>query len=367
MEYFVQFQLNVYAFLMLMVIYATIVIRSKISSLRRSFLIHLLMLTAISVILEPLTWILDRRSYPGAYFFEYFTNFLLYLIAPMIISMFLNYIDYAIFHKTSRLKKRLYYLHPTILTFIILIINIFYPIYFYVNSDNTFISGGFDYMHHVIVLLSYFYVIYFSYKYRKLTPKYENIIFAAFFIFPMIGAFLSIMNNHLYFAWTSIAFGIFVVYIFIESSDGEVDFLTRLYNRNSFETYIKDKIDNQSEFKVLSIDFDHFKAINDTYGHLKGDQILYEFGQCLVESIAPSKMAARLGGDEFICVIEHPCTEEEIISRIKMNISLIKDEVARKLEFSYGFQSSKIGDTMDVLYTEVDKKLYEDKKNKKRV
>lgn len=368
MEYLVQFQLNIYAFLMLMILYATILIRTKVKSIRRNFLNHTLILTAISVILEPLTWIFDAETYAGAYFLEYTSNFLLILIAPFIAGMFLNYMDYVLFHQYNRLKKRWFYMQPTILTLIILIVNFFYPIYFGVHTgSNSFFTADYIYIHYIILYVGYIYIVYLAVRYRQLLRKYEYIIFISFFFFPLIGLFLSMINSHFYFSWTSIAFGIFVVYIFLESTNGEIDHLTRLYSRSSYELYINEKIDNHTPFKVLSIDLDNFKNINDTMGHFKGDQVLYEFSQCLMDAIAPNKMAARLGGDEFICVVRQDCDVEKLLEKLQLNLNKLEDEVCRNVKFSYGCEESNVDANIDNLYLAVDKKLYQVKRSHKGI
>lgn len=366
MEYLVQFQLNIYAFLMLMILFGTMLIRSKVTSIRRNFLNHTLILTAIAVLLEPLTWILDAQTYPGAFFLEYSSNFLLYLVAPLIVGMFLNYMDYVIFHQYKRLKKRWFYMAPTIVTFIILIINLFYPLYFGVHEgSNSYYSGDYQWIHDIVLFISYVYIIILAIQNRRKLNKYQYLLFIAFFFTPMLGTFLSMLNSRLYLSWTSIGFGLFVIYIFFESTNGEIDHLTQLFSRSSYENYVKERIDNQASFKLLSIDIDCFKEINDDYGHIKGDEVLSEFGKCLVDAIYPSKMASRLGGDEFACVIEHQCTVDEVVENLYHNILSLDDDVCRNIKFSYGCEISKTGDSIDRLYLSVDQKLYNSKKMNK--
>ncbi|MGD9910568.1 MAG: diguanylate cyclase [Candidatus Izemoplasmatales bacterium] len=368
MDYLVQFQLNIYAFLMLMILFGTILIRSKVISVRRNFLNHTLILTAIAVLLEPLTWILDVQTYPGAYFLEYASNFLLILIAPLIVGMFLNYMDYVIFHQYKRLKKRWFYMTPTIITFVLLVINLFYPIYFGVQKGtNAYFSGDYQWIHYIVLFLAYVYIIVLAIQNRKRIRNHQYLLFIAFFFTPMLGTFLSMLNTRLYLSWTSIGFGLLVIYIFFESTNGEIDHLTHLFSRSSYENYVNERIDNQANFKLLSIDIDHFKEINDTYGHHKGDEVLREFGKGLVAAIYPSKMAARLGGDEFICVIEHQCTVDEIIDNLYHYIFSLEDEICRNVKFSYGCEYSKSGDTIDRLYISVDRKLYHTKKSNKQM
>lgn len=69
---------------------------------------------------------------------------------------------------------------------------------------------------------------------------------------------------------------------------------------------------------VLYLDLDDFKAVNDTYGHAAGDQLLAAFGQHVKESIRPEDTAARLGGDEFAVLCEDTTMQEaaRIVERL---------------------------------------------------
>lgn len=81
----------------------------------------------------------------------------------------------------------------------------------------------------------------------------------------------------------------------------ERDSLTGLLNRAGFEQFIESKI-NEGEgtrLGVLYIDLDHFKPVNDTYGHAAGDRVLQEFALRLLHFVRPTDAVARLGGDEF--------------------------------------------------------------------
>jgi len=81
------------------------------------------------------------------------------------------------------------------------------------------------------------------------------------------------------------------------------DDLTGLYNRRAFETQINtlltSKSGEQRQHAMCYIDLDQFKIVNDTYGHIAGDELLKQVSTALHESLRQSDMIARLGGDEF--------------------------------------------------------------------
>lgn len=97
------------------------------------------------------------------------------------------------------------------------------------------------------------------------------------------------------------------------------DHLTRLYNRKYFD-YCINKYYSQS-ISLLMIDIDHFKKVNDVYGHQCGDMILTEVANIIKNSIRDRDMAFRYGGEEFSAILISPKGKEyEIAERIKKSI-----------------------------------------------
>lgn len=90
------------------------------------------------------------------------------------------------------------------------------------------------------------------------------------------------------------------------------DPLTGLYNRRAIYNQLLS--DNKrlgvGEHAVLIIDIDHFKSINDKYGHNVGDEVLIEFGKRIKQAVRKSDIAVRWGGEEFLLVLEHVHAEQ---------------------------------------------------------
>jgi len=92
------------------------------------------------------------------------------------------------------------------------------------------------------------------------------------------------------------------------------DPLTGLHNRRKFSQLLDQELDRfqryQHSFNILNIDIDHFKKINDTYGHETGDKVLKQFSDILQSSIRRSDSAGRWGGEEFILLIIQSTPEQ---------------------------------------------------------
>ncbi|MEO8999590.1 MAG: bifunctional diguanylate cyclase/phosphodiesterase [Rhodanobacter sp.] len=106
-------------------------------------------------------------------------------------------------------------------------------------------------------------------------------------------------------------------------AEGLVDALTGLPNRLLFndrlDTIIREATRNGECFAVLFVDLDRFKAINDTYGHAAGDQVLRTVTQRLCGSIRASDTVARYAGDEFTIVLRHIVKNDDV-SRVAEKI-----------------------------------------------
>ncbi|MDV6252214.1 diguanylate cyclase [Vibrio sp. EA2] len=96
------------------------------------------------------------------------------------------------------------------------------------------------------------------------------------------------------------------------------DELTNLPNRRYFMQSYKQQFQlalrykKRYNFALVNIDLDHFKHINDTYGHDAGDKVLRETAERVKSSLRRSDMVARMGGDEFLVVVYNPKSEESL-------------------------------------------------------
>jgi diguanylate cyclase (GGDEF)-like protein len=103
------------------------------------------------------------------------------------------------------------------------------------------------------------------------------------------------------------------------------DMLTKLKMKHHLFALLNEWLEGErtnKSFSMLMFDLDHFKKVNDTYGHACGDMVLKHIAQIFMENIRSSDVAARYGGEEFIVLIAHPgkALAMKIAERIRLVI-----------------------------------------------
>jgi len=150
------------------------------------------------------------------------------------------------------------------------------------------------------------------------------------------------------------------------------DSLTKILNRTAFDFNIKKMIQDsertKQSFSIILFDIDHFKKLNDTYGHLVGDLILQDISLRAISSIRNSDLLFRWGGEEFIVLLKG-CTFEnavQIAEKLRLNIDeekFLVNNIEIKTTISLGVTSYRSSDSIDSIIERIDLLLYEAKNN----
>jgi diguanylate cyclase len=124
------------------------------------------------------------------------------------------------------------------------------------------------------------------------------------------------------------------------------DALTGLANRRQFELTLLREIDRVARMGVpalvLIVDIDHFKKVNDTYGHAAGDRVIQAVATCLLDCVRPMDTVARTGGEEFAVILPNcPPTfghavAERIRSKVARNSVAVSPGVEIQVSISLG-------------------------------
>lgn len=150
------------------------------------------------------------------------------------------------------------------------------------------------------------------------------------------------------------------------------DKLSNVFNRRHFEELfearIKEAIKPEEKIFVVIFDIDGLKVVNDTYGHLLGDELIKALPKCLKSHIGQSDILARFGGDEFIAVffgieLEELIEKLENINKDFSKTSISFEKINAICSFSYGISEfPQDGDSYNKLIKVADKNMYYYKK-----
>lgn len=148
----------------------------------------------------------------------------------------------------------------------------------------------------------------------------------------------------------------------------QTDHLTGIYNRLKTDEVIKAEIARAdrygSNFCVTLFDVDHFKAINDNYGHQVGDEILIELAHLVRRNIRESDILGRWGGEEFMLVTPELdlAAATKLAEKIRGLIEGYPFPCQIELTASFGVVEYHMGSSPDIILSEADRLLYEAKK-----
>ena len=153
--------------------------------------------------------------------------------------------------------------------------------------------------------------------------------------------------------------------------ESETDPLSGIANRRGFDRNAHEMIARADrEGRSVSIamfDLDHFKRVNDTHGHERGDALIAEFGVLLRRAMPETALVARLGGEEFAVLLEESTQREALMlsERLRLEASRVKVDATTTLSVSGGVAERDPGEALAQLMRRADQALY-DAKNQGR-
>jgi diguanylate cyclase (GGDEF)-like protein/PAS domain S-box-containing protein len=154
-----------------------------------------------------------------------------------------------------------------------------------------------------------------------------------------------------------------------------IDELTQLYNSRHFYFQLQIELDRSNRYgqplTLFLLDLDNFKAFNDTYGHVEGDQVLRRLGQVLKRCIRKTDLAYRYGGEEFTILLPMTTCADSTVIAERIRVELKKESFSPKagkdvhMTVSIGAAQFKLQEDMKDFVNRVDQRMYQAKKNGK--
>ncbi len=270
---------------------------------------------------------------------------------------------------------RLLFLSPLLILFVLELVNMFYPVFF----DFTPIT--FEYVEKpwvaIVNAIPLLYIVFSGIndlKEWRENTRYYNLPISLYFSITAVGIALESIFIDYPIIPICCSISTTMMYIRIVKRIGYIDLLSGLYTRSSLAMYISSQLGKLASNEMLAgimMDVNHFKEINDTYGHVVGDRAISAMGEILKSVTRNQGVSFRYGGDEFIVIFKASDTNQigEIMKSIETALEEFNEKKSEVFELSVskGFSIYESEDASIVRFIdEMDAQMYKNKNELKR-
>lgn len=367
---------NIFAIVVLAIVFVCSTYKSfAVGSGRKNFLSSIISVGAV-VLFSALSIVSEHWSTANAGMVNFvFTSFYFALQPLATYFVFLFVLDLLAVYFSMR--ARLLFLIPFFVNVILVIVNCFHPLCFNVTDQNIYLRGDFFWL---VSAFGYCYLVaavVFLLVFRKRLSKQIVISLAIGALIPSVALAVQLTLPEAEILWASASLSLLLIFLFVILENVELDPLTRLNNRRQLEYYYaylsRKKLSGGGRaFSAMMFDLNHFKKINDEYGHVAGDEAL-RIGALALKAVAPKgSFLCRFAGDEFIMISEgdNPTLESEVRADLLSKEADIGKGKGQKfpIHFAVGyylFEGDKIPNFATFLDL-IDERMYEDKHRKEK-
>ena len=298
-----------------------------------------------ALLLETLTFYIDGCSGLVFRVLQYVSNGYLFLASSSVGMLWVFYVDYRIFHSLKRLYRRLIPLGLPFLMIAVLVLLDFFGMgnLFSINPDNIYVRGRLLFLSYGVVFYYYIYSIVLT-VFAVQRTGHAQFFPVLYFVLPcFLGTIVQGLFYGLSVGWLGVSLAFFFVQMQLQNFNAFVDTLSGLYNRRYYN-YLLDKTVKSRNVKSVSgimIDVNHFKSINDQYGHTAGDDAIQSLGVILSEIATERNTAFRLSGDEFVLLSRDLSQEdtEQLVRELQAAVERFnsRGEKPYKLSLAVGY------------------------------
>ncbi len=372
MGIFLHIDLNIFMAVMCLVMYFACRNTSERQMVHNRIFRWLILSNLVLLLLEAGTWLLDgNTASPALIPLYHAVTIALFVITPLPALFWALYVNCQLFHDRQKLKMEAVVL--TIPAGLCALMTLATPLtgwMYTIDAANVYQRGAFYPLLAAISLLPILYASISILIHRERISKRMCVLLILFMLPPIAGTTVQLMFYGTTLLWSSVTISIFLIHSNIQSTQIYLDHLTGIFNRRQLDTYLADRIHAAQKNHPLScilLDIDHFKDINDSLGHIAGDEALKDASELLQGCIRKGDFLARFGGDEFIIItdIGSERTLSEMSRRIREATRCFNGGCRRQytLGFSigYGVYPADSGWDRERFIAHVDARMYRDK------
>ncbi len=369
MDLFLRIDINLIAMFMLVMVFLIAQKRLDQKDVLNKSYMFTIVLVFIQLGVESITCLINGKKDIEFQIISNILHVILYVIAPLLTGLW-----YILVRRFVAPRKKLSNKHqfmiflPAIVSGILSILSPFLGIYFKITSEGLYERGSY-FLLAIILTHGYFIAsIIHIIRYRSKLVINEMILLILFSFLPIVGAILQGLFYGIILAWSTAAFSLVIVYLYLQERLVHLDIMTGVWTRRSFDYYMDKRLKQKiiDPFGCIYFDIDHLKTINDAFGHAEGDFAITEIISRIKGLVRQDEVVARLGGDEFIIVVGGNTLNRltELISDIQLSLSIFNENADKKYKlscsFGYGLYSSEFK-SMDEFLRFIDHQMYESK------
>lgn len=318
--------LNLYSFIILVILYTQTRKKASIYLLQDKLFTQILWLTGLLLFLD----ILGRMDgspdtiYPVL---NRIGNFLIFFLNPVLPALWFMYVHEQLYQNKKKTKRLLlpcgiiFAVHTVLLT-----ISQYTGWFYSIDAQNVYYRGPLFFLSVCFVAGFLVASVILLVKNRQWLEKnqYHSLLFMA--VPPFLATVLHTLFYGISIVLNGVVLSLLIIYLNVQNRSLITDYLTGVYNRKGFDMLLREKIRASAggkSFSAILLDLDHFKGINDTFGHDTGDKALQKAVELLKECVRATDFIARFGGDEFVLLLNTSVRQEleAVVKRINAAVA----------------------------------------------
>lgn len=341
MEILLYAELNMFAFIILILIFLNIRYQLEKCLVEQKLFFALLLSNALLLLTETAMWMIDGRveSFIKPLYLCLLTFY--YILTPFLCLVWSAYVDYTLLRSVKHLKMLMItMLIPFVANIVLVILSLFKNYMFYIDEQNNYRTG---FLHPFTIIICFLYLIFallFIIKNRNKVEKKVSHTLMLSACLPFLFSALQYVIHGTTILWIGVTISLLILFINLQNNHFYKDYLTEVFNRKQLDYYLKARIQKGFHTELLvgiMIDINAFKTMNDTYGTAVGDQALQYMAQILKQSFSKHHFIARYGADEFVVILEVKDSSGLIkaVNRLKENVNQFNQKKLLPFEMDF--------------------------------
>jgi len=333
-----------------------------------------MILTNIGLLtLDSVTWVLNGVDFSGARLMHQLFMAVYYSLQGVMSLTWLLYVEQKLYGKPLFVRKNIFWFAlPVVALAVISFISSFgKPLLYTIDENNVYSRTSYYW---VPLLMTGAYAVYSMamvvHAQKTGTSVLSQYLMRFLFAYPfppLAGALIQWMFYGVSIIWTGSVISLLIIYINLQNDKVTTDELTGISNRRSYESYMSRRMSTLRGDGIIflfMIDVDHFKHINDRWGHNVGDEALKQTAELLKGTVSRNDFIGRVGGDEFVVCGERDdiAGVEEVLQKIYSAVDRFNEDklVPYRLQLSIGCSTLHHDEnkTLEQMQREADYTMY---------